>query len=256
MWNKVTIVGLGLLGGSLGLAMTKRGLAKQVYGLARREETVQEALEKGAIDKGSTNLDEAVSGSELIILCTNISVIKDYMEKLSSYDLRKTLVTDVGSTKQELVQLAKKLGLQFIGSHPMTGSEQSGLAFAREDLFQDKLCFVTSDFLFNQDFYKKLTDLWTKVGAVVKETDSKTHDKIVASISHLPHVVAATLVNSVPPADMEFAAEGFKDTTRVAAGHPKMWADICTTNKKSLLESIKNFGIDRCWLMQFIVMFF
>ena len=249
-WNKVTLVGVGLLGGSLGLALRQRHLAGSVSGYVRRIATARQCTKLGACDSATRDFRKAVSGADLIVLCTPIAQMTLLAEQMLPFLTPNAIVTDVGSVKGALVEtltpLVAKAGARFVGSHPMAGSEKTGVSAARADLFVDAACVVTPVPNSDGAAVKAITALWRSVGARVLSLSPGLHDQLVSRSSHLPHVVAAQLANLVlhPESDRNqksLCANGFRDTTRVASGSPEMWRDIALANRKNLLSAIDGF---------------
>lgn len=241
LWQKVTLIGVGLLGGSLGLALRERGLAKEVVGYVRRQSSIDECVKVGAVHSATRNLLEAVTNADLIIFCTPLGQMKPLAESMSSVVRKDALVTDVGSVKgsvtKELEPIFKKTGAHFVGSHPMAGSEKMGVLAARADLFQNAICIVTA--AKTSAWARKIEELWKSVGGLPLRMTAQQHDEFVSRSSHLPHVVAAELANYVlspahPPEQAKVCATGFRDTTRVASGSPEMWRDIAMANSANL----------------------
>lgn len=249
-WKKVTLIGVGLLGGSLGLALRQRRLADSVTGFVRRAATASECERLGATDTATLYLEEAVTGAELIVLCTPIAQMLPLIERMSRFLGPGAIVTDVGSVKRTLVEslgpIVKKCGAYYVGSHPMAGSEKTGVAAARPDLFVDAVCVVTATPQSNRAALRRVVELWKTVGSRVLRLTPGQHDELVSRSSHLPHVVAAQLANLVlhprrPKHQAALCANGFRDTTRVASGSPEMWRDIALANRKNLLGAIDSF---------------
>jgi prephenate dehydrogenase len=249
-WNKVALIGVGLLGGSLGLALRKRRLAKSVVGFVRRQASVVECKRFGAVDLATRDLQRVVQGADLIVLCTPIAQMRGLVEQMLPTLTPGTIVTDVGSVKAsvvlELEPLLAKVGVYFVGSHPMAGSEKTGVAAARVDLFKDAVCVVTPTRSSNAAAVRKVEELWASVGSRVLPLTPKVHDEFVSRTSHLPHVIAAQLVNLVlrpghSKMQSMLCANGFRDTTRIASGSPEMWRDIATANRKNLLQALASF---------------
>jgi prephenate dehydrogenase len=246
-FEKVTIVGVGLLGGSLGLAVRKRRLAKRVVGYVRRAASVAECKKAGAVDACTLDLREAVSGADLIVLCTPLAQMRPLLKEMLPAVKRGAIITDVGSVKagvvKELEPLVAKAGAHFIGSHPMAGAEKTGVAAARVDLFNNAVSVVTPTKRSNKTALRKTEQLWKAVGARVIRIAPELHDELVSRSSHLPHVAAATLANLVlDPGHPKFqpllCANGFRDTTRIASGSPEMWRDIAVANRKNLNKAL------------------
>ena len=249
-WRKVTLLGVGLLGGSLGMALRKRELAERVYGYVRREASVRECLEAGAADHASTSLSEAVKGTELIVLCTPLAQMSALARSALNDIAPGVLVTDVGSVKGQLVgELEPLFAMReatFIGSHPMAGSEKMGVSAARADLFHNTVCVVTPTSKSPPESVSRTEDLWKSVGARTLQLTPEEHDELVARSSHLPHVLAAHLARYVLDAgrakeQSQLCATGFRDSTRIASGSPEMWRDIVMMNKVALKQALAEY---------------
>lgn len=249
-WQKITLVGVGLLGGSLGLALKQRGLAKRVIGFVRRPASIDECLKKGAVDEATLELLPAVENADLVILCTPIAQMRELTEKMLPGLKRDAIVTDVGSVKgsvvHELEPLVGRAGAHFIGSHPMAGAEKMGVNAARADLFADAVCVVTPTPKSPAKAVRSLEEFWRSVGARPMRMKADLHDEFVSRSSHLPHVVAAELANYVlspahPKEQAQLCATGFRDTTRIASGSPEMWRDIALANRKNLARVLGVF---------------
>ena len=241
--RKVTLAGVGLLGGSLGLALKRRGLAGQVHGFVRRATSVSECLALGVVDRCSRNLAESVAEADLVVLCSPVGQMPGLFQEMSRHLSPDCLVTDVGSVKSALVgeiePLARAAGVRYVGSHPMAGAEKSGPAHARADLFEGAVCVVTPTAASDPAAVRALRGVWEAVGARVLQMTPALHDDLVARSSHLPHVVAAGLSNYVlspvhPKAQSDLCAGGFRDTTRIASGSPDLWRDIALANRRHL----------------------
>jgi len=246
-WKKVTLVGVGLLGGSLGLALKKRKLAGEVVGFVRRAASVEECERLGAVDSATRELSTAVNGSDLVVLCTPLAQMRGLAKQLAPSLKRGAIVTDVGSVKgrvvRELEGIIAKSGGHFVGSHPMAGAEKTGVGAARSDLFEHAICVVTPTRRSNKAAVGKVERLWKSVGARVLRLTPEAHDELVSQSSHLPHLVAATLANTVlapgrPRQQKALCANGFRDTTRIASGSPEMWRDIVLANRKNLSAAL------------------
>lgn len=243
LFDKIGIVGLGLIGGSLGLAIKEKKLAGEVIGVSRKVKTIKAAVKINAIDTGSLKLS-ALGGCDLVLLCTPVKTILAQLTTMAPYLKKGCLVTDTGSTKSEIVKTAGgKLPktVDFIGAHPLAGSEKSGIYNADGGLFNGSLCILTPLKTSRAANMKKLSLFWETIGAKVKILDAGKHDEIISSTSHLAHIAAFSLVNSIPYGYLRFAASGLRDTTRIAASDPELWSGIFLTNKKQLLKSIGAF---------------
>jgi prephenate dehydrogenase len=244
-FKKITIIGVGLIGGSIGLAIKKRRLAKEVVGVFRRPSTLKRALKAKAIDKGTLDIKEGVKGANLIILAGPVSAIPALAKAAIRYAKPDAVITDVGSTKAWIVKkietYASGRPIHFVGSHPMAGSEQTGVEFAASELLKDAPCIVTRTGRTARRAIKTVIDFWRDLGAKVTVMSPSDHDRSVALISHLPHIVAFSLAGAVPAKFLRYGAEGFKDTTRVASSDPNLWAGIFTTNKREVARSGRLF---------------
>ena len=246
MPEKIAILGIGLIGGSLALGFKERTDAF-VVGYDRSEEDLRYALAIGAIDDWTTSLTQAVSDADIVVIALPVGKIKQTIEELAELPLKPTcIVTDVGSTKSEIMEAGqsslKKKGIVFIGGHPMAGSHQSGIHAARSLLFENAYYVLTPDPETSLLEVQKLSQLLHKATkAELVLMDARHHDRIVGAISHLPHIIAAGLVNVVGNYNEEnewfhrLAAGGFRDLTRIGASHPIMWRDILLSNRKELL---------------------
>lgn len=237
LFNNITIISVGLIGGSLGLAIKKRKLAKWVIGVSRRRQTLVKAVERKAIDIGTLDLKEGVVCADLVILCGPIPVIIQQIAKIRPFLKKKAVVIDVASSKTGVESAARKYlkGSVFIGCHPMAGSEKSGIDHASSDLFQNALCYMTSK---NQ----KIQMFWRSLGSKTCLLDAKKHDRAVAQTSHLPHILSFALFegigskNDIPtpvtnPSILELA--------RLAKSDPELWSGILSSNRQALLPQIK-----------------
>ena len=242
-WQKISLIGVGLLGGSLGLAIRERKLASRVEGYVRRPVSVAECQSRGVLDLASNDLLQVVEGADLIIFCTPLSQMRELAEKMVPALKPGTIITDVGSVKGsvalDLEPLFAGAKTCFIGSHPMAGAEKMGVASARGDLFQGAVCVVTPTAQSSEKAVGAIEDLWRSVGSRVIRLTPDMHDDLVSRSSHLPHVVAAELANYVlspanPKEQAQVCATGFRDTTRIASGSPEMWRDIALANRKNL----------------------
>jgi prephenate dehydrogenase len=244
-FRTATIVGVGLVGGSLGMAMRQRQLARRVVGVGHRQSSLDRALGLGAIDEATLDIREGVAEAELVVLATPVGLMADLVRKAAGSIPRGCILTDVGSTKAELVRAIGDLAnetFRYIGAHPIAGSERRGVDHARADLFDGRLCFLTPTARSDEMALGAVTELWRGAGARVRVIDPVEHDRLVASASHLPHLVAAALVNVMPADAMACVGAGFLDTTRIASGDPRMWADVCSHNRSRIAEALRRFG--------------
>jgi len=244
--NTVAIIGVGLIGGAFGMALRKQKLAGRVIGIGRNEKKLKNAVKLGALTEYS--LDYWILGeADLVFLATPVVHIEEMLTKIGPYLKAGALVTDGGSTKENIVSAANKylpLYTYFVGSHPIAGSEKSGVQFSEAGLFNGAVCAVTPDKLTNKIALSKIRNLWKKLGANVVTLSPAEHDKILAATSHLPHFVAAAMAVSVISKNknlLSLIGKGFKDTTRIAASSPEVWAEIALANKKNVCKSMKEF---------------
>ncbi|MDP1853944.1 MAG: prephenate dehydrogenase/arogenate dehydrogenase family protein [Candidatus Omnitrophota bacterium] len=248
LFNRIGIVGLGLIGGSLGMAIRKNAVGSEIVGVTRKKRTLDAALKLGAIDCGSLDF-KILSNCDLIILATPVKTIIELLGQIKPYIKRGAVISDVGSTKFEIVKAAQRTlpkGIDFIGSHPLAGSEKRGIDNATAELFNDSLCILTPAKVNIQANTRKLKLFWKKVGAKVKILEPKTHDRIIAATSHLPHLAAFGLIGSLPESYLGYAGSGLRDTTRIASSDPLLWTEIFLTNRQAILKSIKAFQKQIC----------
>ncbi|MFH1836563.1 MAG: prephenate dehydrogenase [Candidatus Omnitrophota bacterium] len=245
-FKKIAIIGMGLIGGSVGKALIKKSIAKEVAGICRREVSLEKARKEGALTEGYVNdYARALLGAEIIIIATPVHTIKEVLEELGNTLKDKgVLVTDAGSTKKEIVKFAEKFKekFSFIGSHPLAGSEKTGVENSSENLFGGSVCVLTPDGTVDAKHERSLSGLWEALGARVILMTPEEHDKNLAVSSHLPHVAAFALAGMLKEnINKEVFATGFKDTTRIASSDPKIWSDIFATNSGNVLEAIKKY---------------
>ncbi|MFQ5965010.1 MAG: prephenate dehydrogenase [Candidatus Scalinduaceae bacterium] len=246
----VAIIGTGLIGGSIGLGLKERGLTRLVIGVGHRKASLNKALRIKAIDEGTTNIEKAVCDADIVILATSVDLIPCLAKKAIPLMKRTATLTDVGSAKSHIVsQINKEIkdvnarnNINFIGAHPLAGSEQRGIESARPDLFEDSACILTPTNLSSKRCITKIANMWKALGARINILTPAVHDEVVAFASHLPHFVASGLVNVINKKQWEFAANGLKDTTRIASGDPKLWLNICKQNRIKIIEALRCFS--------------
>ncbi len=239
LFDKVTIVGVGLIGGSLGLAIKKRRLAKLVMGVVRRRSTIAKAFRRKALHGATMDLKEGVRDADLVILCAPVSTILQQIKKLKPYLSPKAVVIDVASSKTLIDNASRKYlkGIRFTGCHPMAGSAKTGIANADADLFQGASCFMT-----NMD--KRVEKFWNALGSKVLYLTPQKHDEWVAWVSHLPHVLAFTLFQSagakrLTQFGIQASNPSIQDLARLSKSDPKLWADILISNRAQILRSLQ-----------------
>ena len=239
--DRLSIIGVGLLGGSIGLALRSVLSDCEIVGYGHRAETLERARQVGAIDRGTGDLGQAVEGADLIILCTPVGLFGDILRGMAGGVKPGALVTDVGSTKASVVAAAGQdlpPGVHFVGSHPMAGSEKRGVEFARADLFQNALCILTPDERTDPKAVSNVEAFWELLGMRTCRMNPAAHDAALAEVSHLPHALAAALVAMQSPAAMNLAGKGFLDTTRIAGGDGGLWRDIFIDNASNMRAAI------------------
>lgn len=244
IFNKIAIIGVGLIGGSIGLAVKKKKLAKEVVGVCRREISAKAAIKNGAVDRATLDYKQGLKGADLVIIASPVGKIVQVAKNVIKQTKGDILITDVGSTKQIIVRQIEKIApkrVKFVGSHPMAGSEKSSVRFADKDLFENSICIVTETRKTDKLASSTVRNFWKALGAEVRVLSPREHDARIALVSHLPHVAAFALSGICDRQSLEFAANGFKDTTRIASSDPSLWRDIFLTNRKSLLKAIHRY---------------
>lgn len=247
---RIAIVGLGLIGGSIGLSLKQNNLTVEIIGYARRLDRIKTAIKSGIIDSGETNLDNAVKEAEIIVIATPVLTIKDILRQLAKSAPQGCLITDTASTKSQVMEWARELlpsTMNFIGGHPMAGKETCGMEAAESGLFQDSIYCLTPLKNASAEAVSALVHLVELLGASPFFIDAKEHDEIVAGISHLPMLLSAALVSTTAHspswAEMSpLAASGYRDTSRLASGNPTLNAHICATNKEAILFWLDTFS--------------
>jgi prephenate dehydrogenase len=247
--RRLSLVGLGLLGGSVAKAARAERLADEIVAVGRERERLEPALREGVVDRISTHLEEGVAGSDFCLLATPVATLAALLPVVWRALPADAVLTDVGSTKAAIVAVAESLGrrqrpLAFVGSHPMAGSEQSGYGASRRDLFRGATVILTPTESTDSHAVKRVGAFWEALGGRLVTLDPVTHDRATAAISHLPHLVADALVDAVvrlDPRFLEIAGRGFKDTTRIAASDARVWREIFQENGTALREGLVAF---------------
>jgi prephenate dehydrogenase len=243
--NTLTIVGVGLIGGSIGLAARRRGVAARVLGVGRQQASLDQARTRHAIDEGILDLAAAARQSDLVVFCSPVDCIAGQVLAAAPECRPGTLLTDAGSTKAAIVAgIEGRLppGVAFVGGHPLAGSEKRGPNHADANLFQDRVTILTQTPTTDPAALERLAQFWRALGAHVRIMDPEQHDRALALTSHLPHLVASALAGILPPELQELTASGFRDTTRVAAGDPVLWTGIFEQNRRAVLGALRTFG--------------
>ncbi len=257
--RRITIWGVGLIGGSIGLALKKNGFRGQRVGLGRNISRLENARARDAVDLITTEVEDAVRDSDLLVLCTPVELIPIFVQRIAeSLTLQHRIVlTDAGSTKSVLVKSVEEClqahgsdTLSFIGGHPMAGSHETGVSAACPTLFENAKCILTPTENSDPDALQLVKSLWEFVGAVPYLLSPEIHDQLIGAASHLPHLIASILTNTVADVETEegkaldFIATGFRDSTRIAAGSPDLWTGIFTQNSEALLALIEDMVVN------------
>ena len=259
--KKIVIFGVGLIGGSVALALRKAGNAPLIVGVGRTQTSLNEALNLGVIDNLETNIHTAIESADLVLIATPVAQTADILQSIKPHLNDQIIITDAGSTKRDILACAKEiLGdqfCQFVGGHPIAGAEKSGVSAARADLFIGKNVVLTPTPETNVHAVASVAQLWQKCGANVSEMSAEDHDGIFAAVSHLPHLLAFALVDDIasrPNAKtlFSFAASGFRDFTRIAGSSPEMWRDICLANKSAILIELNAYQDELSQLKQLL----
>jgi len=243
-FSRLAIIGPGLLGGSIALAVREMKPRVHTSIWARRQEIVDEVQQRKIADFASTDLAAVTAGADLIVFCVPVEVMAFLAEKIAAHVAPDTLITDVGSVKGPVVESLAPIfagRARFVGSHPMAGSEQTGIDAARADLFSGAVCIVTPGENSEEKDVEAVRQFWSLLGGQPRLLSPAEHDEMIALVSHLPHLIAATLVNLVCAQNansLNYSGSGFRDTTRVASGSPEMWTGIFGCNREQLKKSV------------------
>jgi prephenate dehydrogenase len=247
MFNKITIMGVGLLGASFALALKKNRLCNSITGYGRNRENLLKAKERNIIDSFELDPASACEDADLIMLSTPVGSFLDMVKVISPSLKKGAILTDVGSVKGRLVREIEKIlpkSVHYIGGHPIAGSDRSGIDSANSGLFRNAKCIITPTENSDPDALEKIQALWKSLGSDILNLSPEEHDRIYASVSHLPHVVAYAMVNTVADMDrsyLDFSGKGFMDATRIASSSEELWNDICLLNRDNLVEVIAVF---------------
>lgn len=237
--DSLAIIGVGLIGASVGLAARSRGAARRITGYDAIDDHTTVARIQGAIDRAAGSLAEAVAGADLIIVCTPVDRIAEHVIAAAAQARPDAVITDVGSTKGNIVRDVEQADIpNFLGSHPMAGSERKGPLAATGDLFLNRVTILTPTDRTQPAVRQVVEQFWTQLGCRTAELSPIEHDRTVAAISHVPHILAAALAGATDPALLPFAAGGFRDTTRVAGAGPGIWVPIFRDNRAAVLAAL------------------
>jgi prephenate dehydrogenase len=245
LFDTLTIVGVGLIGGSIGQAARQRGLCQTIIGVGRDPLSLEKAKATGAIDSFTTDLAEGARPADFVVVCTPVDKIAFHVQQAAQVCKPGTIVTDAGSTKANIVNDVEgrmPKGVAFVGSHPLAGSEKRGPEHATADLFEGRITVVTQTPWTDAAAVKRVNEFWTALGSTVHMLDPETHDRALALTSHLPHLAAASLAGIVPPQYRQFTATGFRDTTRIASSDPKLWAAIFRQNALAMADALQRYA--------------
>ena len=253
-FDTVCIIGLGLIGGSIGLSMKKNNFESKIIGYAKTEKTLIKAVERGLVDNAEKSLVKAVDGADLIILATPLSTFRPIIEEIAPFLKKGSIVTDTGSAKFTVLEELKDLipnEVEFIPGHPIAGTEESGHESGFPELFENRWCILTPTENNSKESIESIKYFWELLGSKVEIMDALHHDKVLAITSHIPHLIAYNIVgtandlaNVTDSEVVKYSAGGFRDFTRIAASDPKMWSDIFTYNSEAVLEMLDLFSND------------
>ena len=250
LFNNVTIIGVGLIGGSLARVLKARGLAGSITGAGRSRETLELALRLGVIDYLGQGMKQSVEHADLIVLASPVGSFDAIVKEILPHVKQGAVLTDVGSVKGKLVKRIEDLlprGVHYVPGHPIAGKEKHGVAEATENLFKNTKCILTPTSSTDPHALEAVRALWLEAGARVVQMDADAHDHVFAAISHLPHAAAYAMVNTVsefkagPDSYITFSGGGFRDFTRIAASSPEMWRDVCLLNSENIIEMIEQY---------------
>jgi prephenate dehydrogenase len=249
--KRMAVIGVGLIGGSLARALREKGAVGEVVGIGRGEANLRRGVELGVLDRYSLDAREGVQGADLVFIATPVCSIPGVVAEIAPFLAPGAIVTDGGSVKEYVVEACEPLmpeGTFFVGGHPIAGTEHSGVEASFATLYQGKRCIVTPTPRTDPAALAKVVEIWKLAGSSVPLMDPVQHDRVVGAISHLPHMVAYSLVNAVDGYDrfggelLSFTAGGFRDFTRIASSDPVMWRDIALTNRDAILETMDFFA--------------
>jgi len=246
--NRVAIIGVGLIGGSFGLALREIGFKGRIRGIGRREGNLIKARERGIIDEYATSASEGVEDADMILLSTPVGSFEGIITDVKERIKKGAIVTDVGSVKAEVVRRLCPLmpeGVRFVGAHPIAGKECSGIECASADIFKGARCVITPTPDSDKEAMETVAGIWRAIGADVITMTPEEHDIIYSVVSHLPHVIAYSLINTIldiREGFLQYGGRGLKDMTRIALSPPEIWRDICLYNRDNILNALKAFS--------------
>jgi prephenate dehydrogenase len=243
-FDTIAIVGVGLIGGSIGQAVVEGGLARRVIGIGRRKAKLAAALRRGAVSETTTSIRQGAGAAQFIVVTTPVDKIVEVVRAVAAVCPADALITDAGSTKARIVadlESTAPAGARFVGSHPLAGSEKTGVDHARADLFRNRVVVVTPTARTCAADTKRLRRFWSSLGAKVIEMSPAEHDRAVAATSHLPRLISAALAAATPEKYLRFASSGWDDATRTAAGDADLWRSIFASNRANVLKALARF---------------
>ncbi len=250
LFKNVTIIGVGLIGGSLAKALKAKNLADTITGAGRSKAPLEQAVRTGAIDRRAQGSAYGVEEADLVVLAAPVGAFEKIMREIGPHLKEGTIVTDVGSVKGNLIKLIETelpRGVHYVPAHPIAGREKSGVSEASENLFEGRRCILTPTSKTNKKALKAVHEMWRAIGSKVTVMDADLHDRVFAAVSHLPHVAAFAMMCAVAELNtgsedyLEFSGAGFRDFTRIAASSPEMWKDICIMNGDNLIQMIDRY---------------
>lgn len=251
--DTVCIIGTGLIGGSLALAIRQAGFCKEIIGAGRTEATLIKAVELGVIDRYDTSISNAAQDADIVVVCVPLGAMHAVFEQISAAEIENTIITDAGSAKQSVINEAELVFGEkfqnFVPGHPIAGTEQSGVGAAFPELYQNRRVILTPTENTSFDALEKVRAMWQSAGAEVETMSAEHHDLVLAGTSHLPHLLAFGLVdclNNLEDVDeiFRFAAGGFRDFTRIASSDPVMWRDICLSNRDEVMVMMRRYSVE------------
>jgi prephenate dehydrogenase len=249
-FNNVTIIGVGLIGGSLAKVLKTKNLAGRITGAGRSRKTLEEALKLGVIDAIGNDAKRAVENADLVVLASPVAAFSQIIRDIAPFLKKGAVLTDVGSVKGALIKTVEETlssSVHFVPAHPIAGREKSGVTASSDTLFRGKRCILTPTARTDRTALDAVRDLWTAAGAEVSLMDADLHDRVFAAVSHLPHIAAFAMMSAVSGLNtgtedyLQFSGAGFRDFTRIAASSPEMWRDICLMNKENIIEMLDRY---------------
>ena len=254
LFNKVTLIGIGLIGSSIARVIKRDKIARHLVAVAKSKKTIDSVLKLGIADSVTLDLSEAVNDADMVMLCSPLGTYKKIVREIGPNLKRGCILTDVGSVKGcvfEDIEIEKLLGVNLVPAHPVAGTEYSGPEAGFVELFEGRWCVITPDKTASKESIEKICKLWEAAGSNVEIMDPNHHDQIMAMTSHLPHLISYTIVGTATDLEkslvsevVKYSAGGFRDFTRVAASDPTMWGDIMIKNKEAVLEILQRFNED------------